>query len=141
MQNRIGFTSIVGAFGMLLMLNTQAVSQTAASSPFDGTYILVSTTTLTRTTVARSGDMSTCPEMTPGPLNISQGQISYATSTGRQLAGAVTAQGLFEIRVMEPGGSRPLEMNVNGAVDGTGVVRARQEGNSCSYDLVWQKRT
>jgi len=76
-----------------------------------------------------------------GMLNISQGQVSYVTPSGRQLAGAVTAQGIFEIRVMEPGGSRPLEMDVNGVVDGAGMVRARQRGNSCSYDLVWQKRT
>ena len=85
--------------------------------------------------------MGTCPEMQPGALSISQGQVLYATPTGRQLTGAVTAQGIFEIRVAEPGGSRPLEMDVNGVIDGTGVVRARQRGNSCSYDLVWQKRT
>jgi hypothetical protein len=37
-------------------------------------------------------------------------------------------------------GSRPVEVNLNGSVDATGTVHARQIGNSCSYDYVWQKR-
>jgi hypothetical protein len=141
MPCRTEVTSIIGSFAMLIAANTQAVSQTSGASPFDGAYTLVSSTSLVQTSVTRSGDMGTCPEMKPGMLNISEGQVSYVTPSGRQLAGAVTAQGIFEIRVMEPGGSRPLEMDVNGVVDGSGVVRARQRGNSCSYDLVWQKRT
>ena len=35
--------------------------------------------------------------------------------------------------------SQPIEMIVNGTIDGAGTARARQLGHSCSYDFVWQK--
>jgi hypothetical protein len=38
------------------------------------------------------------------------------------------------------GAYRPVEINLSGNIDGSGTVRARQIGNSCSYDFVWQKQ-
>ena len=43
------------------------------------------------------------------------------------------------MRVTEARGLQPIEMDVNGLIDAAGTVRARQRGNSCSYDLIWQK--
>ena len=38
------------------------------------------------------------------------------------------------------GGSRPLEMDASGGIDGQGTVHARQRASACSYDFVWQKQ-
>jgi hypothetical protein len=32
-----------------------------------------------------------------------------------------------------------MDLAVRGGIAANGTVRARQEGNSCSYDFVWQK--
>ena len=86
--------------------------------------------------------MAPCPDRTPGPLTIVQGQARYTTETGYELQGAVGPQGHLEMGVMAVGGSRPMEMRTSGAqIDGTGAVRARQLGAACSYDFVWQKQS
>jgi hypothetical protein len=36
-------------------------------------------------------------------------------------------------------GYRPIELSVDGSIDGAGTARARQRSNSCSYNFVWQK--
>jgi len=54
--------------------------------------------------------------------------------------GTVNSRGEILIQVVEARDSRPFEMDVTGIVDGTGTVRARQRGNSCSYDLVWRRQ-
>jgi hypothetical protein len=35
--------------------------------------------------------------------------------------------------------NQPIDLTVNGTVDGTGTARVRQLSHSCSYDFVWQK--
>ena len=129
----------LGVIGFLFTpISTIATAQTAGL--FDGTYALVSSAKLNPTYVSRGGDMGYCPESTPGPLSVSQGRVWYVSSSGRQLIGAVGQQGEFSIRVVEPRDSRPFEMDVNGTIDPTGRAIARQRGNSCSYDLFWQKQ-
>ena len=69
----------------------------------------------------------------------------YTTATGDKLRGTVGPQGQLAMRILTPtnssnAGSRPVEVNLNGSVDANGTVHARQIGNSCSYDYVWQKR-
>ena len=82
--------------------------------------------------------MGQCPDRTPGPLTIAHGQARYTTATGRQLEATVGSQGEFAMRLADPNVS---EMQVSGTIDGTGTVRARQRGNSCSYDFVWQRQS
>jgi hypothetical protein len=40
---------------------------------------------------------------------------------------------------MRRGVTPGIEININGTIDGNGMVRARQMGSYCSYDLIWQK--
>ena len=138
MPSQSSWLTTLGLAGWLAAAATTAAAQ---SGPvFDGTYALVSSAKLAQTYVTRSGQTGFCPESTPGPLNISQGRVWYVSSSGRQLAGTLGQQGQFVIRVVEPRDSRPFEMDVNGTIDPAGRVHARQRGNSCSYDLVWQKQ-
>jgi hypothetical protein len=140
MSSKIGLLSSVGLVCLLVAADTKVAAQPAAS--FDGTYPLVSAVKLNQTYVSRSGQMGYCPESTPSPLSISQGRVWYVSSSGRHLAGTVSPQGQFLIRVSEPRESSrgPFEMDVSGAADGAGTVRARQRGNSCSYDLTWRRQ-
>ncbi len=98
-----------------------------------------------QTYTARSGQLGQCPNRRAGPLRIENGEARYTTSTGNKLRGTVGPQGELAMRILAPpnsGGSyRPVEVNVNGSVDNNGTVHARQMGNSCSYDFVWQKRS
>ena len=76
-----------------------------------------------------NGGMLPCPDRIPGPLTIAQGEARYTTATGDQLEGTVGPQGELEMRVMEVGGSRPMELRTSDAqIDSTGMVRARQVG-------------
>jgi len=140
MLRKVGLLSIVGLAGLLVTADTRVAAQPSAS--FEGTYVLASAVKLNQTYVSRSGQMGYCPESTPSPISISQGRAWYVSSSGRQLAGTVSPQGQILIRVSEPRDSSrgPFEMDVNGVVDGAGTVRARQRGNSCSYDLTWRKQ-
>jgi hypothetical protein len=141
MQRRIGLLWIVGFFGLVAAADAQTPPSTAGAS-FDGTYRFVSSARVNRTYVARSGQTGQCPERRAGPLTIAQGQAKYTSGTGRQLAGTVGPQGELAMRFAAPqgtGGYRPVELTVNGRIDGTGTVRARQSSNSCSYDFVWRK--
>ena len=140
MSRRVGLASIIALAGVLIATETKVAAQPATS--FDGTYPLVSAVKLNQTYMSRSGQMGYCPESTPSPLSISQGRAWYVSSSGRHLAGTVSPQGQILIRVSEPRDSSrgPFEMDVTGVVDGAGTVRARQRGNSCSYDLTWRRQ-
>jgi hypothetical protein len=140
MSGKIGLLSIIGLIGLLVATDTKVAAQPAAS--LDGTYPLVSAVKLNQTYVTRQGQTGFCPESTPSPLSISQGRVWYVSSSGRHLAGTVSPQGQILIRVSEPRDSSrgPFEMDVTGVADGAGTVRARQRGNSCSYDLTWRRQ-
>ena len=88
-----------------------------------------------------NGSTLLCPDRRPGALTIVQGEARYTTATGHQLDGTVGSQGELALRMVGVGGSRPLEMDANGSIDGSGVVHARQRGPACSYDFIWQKQS
>lgn len=86
--------------------------------------------------------MAPCPSRRPGPLHVVGGKAHYTTATGYRLAGMVGPQGELAMRVEATapnGGSRPIEMNLNGNIDAGGTVHARQIGYGCSYDYVWHR--
>jgi hypothetical protein len=141
MRMRIGLLSIVGFFGLIAAVDAQTPPAPTAVAAFDGTYRLVSATKVNQMYTSRKGDMAPCPDRTPGPLTIAQGQGRYTTQTGYELQGPVGPNGELELRVMAVGGSRPMEMRAAAAeIESTGTVRARQIGGACSYDFVWQKQ-
>src|SRR5215212_6954275 len=121
---RMSLLLIAGLFGVL------AAAQ--AASPFDGTYQFYSSTKLNETFVSRGGNMGFCPDRQPGQLIVVDGQARYMTETGRNIEAPVGPNGGFETRSVDADASGLIQ--VTGMVDGNGTVRARQIGNSCSYD-------
>lgn len=138
MGRRIGLLGIVGFLGLVAGAEAQTPSSTAAA-PFDGTYRLVSSAKVNNMFTTKKGLMAQCLDRVPGPLKIVHGRARYTSATGYRLRGTVGPQGQLAMRAAGPGGSRPIEINVNGTIDGSGTVRARQTSNACSYDFVWQK--
>jgi hypothetical protein len=138
MRRRIGLLSIVGFFGLVAAADAQTPSPTAAAL-FDCTYRVVSSAKVNNTYTTKKGQTAQCLDRIPGPLTIVQGQARYTSATGYRLRGMVGPQGELTMRAAGPGISRPIEITVNGRIDGTGTVRARQISNACSYDFVWQK--
>jgi hypothetical protein len=142
MRTQIGLLSVVGFFGLLAAADAQSLSALPAGTAFDGTYRFVSSTKVNAMYTSPNGSMLLCPDRIPGPLTIAQGQARYTTASGNRLEGTVGPQGELEMRVMEVGGSRPMELRTSAEqIDATGTVRARQVGGACSYDFVWQKQT
>ncbi|MGC2204258.1 MAG: hypothetical protein WA633_29460 [Stellaceae bacterium] len=142
MRRQIGLLSIVGFFGLLAAADAQTTSSSTGSAVFDGTYRFVSSAKVNPMYTSNKGNMAPCPDRTPGPLTIVQGQAQYTTETGYQLQGTIGPDGELELRVMAIGGSRPMEIRTSAAqIDGTGTLRARQIGGACSYDFIWQKQS
>jgi hypothetical protein len=141
MRKRVGLLWVVGFFGLVATADAQTPSSTAGG-PFDGNYRFVSSEKVNKTYVTRGGKFGQCPDRVAGPLTIAQGQARYTSATGRHLEGTVGSQGELAMQFAatpDSNGYRPIELSVSGRIDGAGAVRARQKGNSCSYDLVWQK--
>jgi hypothetical protein len=144
MQKSVGWLWVVGFFGLLAAAaNAQTPPPSTAGPTFDGTYALVSSTKVNQAYTTRGGRLFQCPPLSAGPLTVAQGRASYTTATGHQLTGTVGPQGQLAMgSVAAPssgGGYRPVETNVRGSVEANGYARARQMGNSCSYDFLWQK--
>jgi hypothetical protein len=141
MQKHIGSLCAAGFFGFLAVANAQAPPLGAAGTPYDGTYRLVSAATVNATYTTRKGQTAPCPARRAGPLHIVKGQVRYTSATGYRVRGAVGPQGELAMRAEAPSkwGSQPIDISVNGSIDGAGTVRARQLSHSCSYDFVWQK--
>src|SRR5262245_23334835 len=142
MCRQTGLLGVVGFFGLVTAADAQTPSA-AVGTQFDGAYRLVSSARVNKTYVTRgAGRVGQCPDRRAGPLTIVQGQATYISATGRQLAGTVGPQGELSMRyIAAPSGSgyRPIELTVSGNIDSAGTVRARQRSSSCSYDFVWQK--
>jgi hypothetical protein len=119
--------------------DAQTLSALTAGPSFDGTYRAVASAKVNQMYIAEKGNMAVCPDRTPGPLTIVQGQARYTDASGDPVDGIVGPQGELAMRAEEPGGARAMELDVRGSIDGAGTVRARQQGYSCSYDFVWQK--
>lgn len=144
MQKHVLWSWIVGICGFSAAAVAQAPPSSTGAAVSDGSYRIVSSAQVNATYVTRSGRLGQCPSRRPGPLHIANGQARYTTASGDKLRGTVGPQGQLAMRIIAPpnsGGSyRPVEINLNGNIDGGGTVRARQIGNSCSYDFVWQKQ-
>ena len=144
MRRRIGLLWIVAFFGSLAVADAQTPLPSTAGGAFDGTYRFVSSSKVDATYVTRNGRTGPCPERRAGPLHVAKGQARYTTATGYKLRGTVGPQGELEMHIVAPpnpsnAGSAPIDLVVNGTIDGSGTVRARQISHSCSYDFVWQK--
>ena len=139
MRRPIGLLSIVGFFGLLGTADAQTLSVLSARPAFDGTYRPVASAKVNQMYIEQKGNMLPCPERMPGPLTIVQGQARYTDASGDPVDGTVGPQGELAMGVAEPGGARAMELAVRGSIAANGTVHARQEGNSCSYDFVWQK--
>ena len=144
MRTHIGLFGVIGFFGLLAAANAQTQSPSAAGASFDGTYRFVSSAKVNSTYTTRNGQMGFCPDRRPGPLHVAKGSARYTAATGYRLTGTVGPQGELAMRVIAPpnssnAGSRFIDIIVNGTIDGAGAAHARQIGNSCSYDFVWQK--
>jgi len=143
MHKVIGWLWVVGIFCFPAAALAQTLAASTAATAFDGTYALVSSAKVNETYTERSGRLGQCPNRRPGPLHIINDQARYTTATGDKLRGSVGPQGQLAMRIITPpnsaGAYRPVEINLTGGIDGSGTVRARQIGNSCSYDFVWQK--
>jgi hypothetical protein len=141
MPKHIAWGSAAGFFGLLAAANAQAPPPGAAGSSLDGTYRLVSSANVNATYTSRKGQTAPCPPRRAGPFHITNGEARYTTATGLRVRGTVGPQGELAMQAEAPSrwGSNPIDLNVNGAVDGSGTVRVRQLSHSCSYDFVWQK--
>ena len=144
MQKNIGWLWAGGLFGLLAAANAQAEARSSAGAALDGTYRVVSSTSLNATYVDRNGRTGPCPNRKPGPLHIENGRVRYTTASGYKLRGTLGPQGELTMGLVAPpnssnAGSAPLDLNVTGQIDSTGTARVRQSGHSCSYDFVWQK--
>jgi hypothetical protein len=143
MRRQIGLLSIVGFFGFLAAANAQTTSASTAGTAFDGTYHFVSSAKVNPMYTAMNGRMAPCPDRTPGPLNIQNGQARYTAESGHELQGTVGPNGELEMGMIPVtvGGSRPMEMRAAATgIDSAGTVRLRQVGSACAYDFVWQKQ-
>jgi hypothetical protein len=146
MQSKIEWLWALGFFGVLAAANAQAQAPSAAGAAFDGTYRVVSSTSLSATYTDRNGRTGPCPNRRPGPLHIENGRARYTAASGYKLRGTVGPQGELMMGLIAPSnstnaGSQPLNLNVTGQIDSTGTARVRQSGHSCSYDFVWQNAT
>ena len=144
MQRRTGLPWIVGFFGLVAAADAQPPLPSNTTTPFDGTYRFVSSARVNPTYTARNGRMAPCPDRRAGSLHIANGQAHYTSATGYRLNGTVGPGGDLALRVLAPpnssnAGSAPLDLIVNGSIDGAGTARARQSSHSCSYDFVWQR--
>ena len=137
-RKHIGLLPIVAIFGLV----APAAAQTRSSipmTPYDGTYRLVSAAKVNQMYTTKKGLTAQCPDRRPGPLHIEHGRARYTSATGYRLRGQVDPQGQLAMRSSAPGISRPIDINLNGSIDPSGTVRARQISNACNYDFIWQR--
>jgi hypothetical protein len=143
MRMQIGLLSIVGFFGLIAAANAQTTSPSTPVTAFDGTYRFISSAKVNPMYTAQNGRMAPCPDRTPGPLTIQNGQARYTAESGHELLGTVGPNGELEMRMIPVtvGGSRPMEMRAAAAeIDSTGTVHLRQIGSACAHDFIWQKQ-
>ena len=141
MQRHVAWSWATGFFGLLTAANAQTPAPMAAGTPFDGTYRLVSSANVNATYTSRKGQTAPCPARRAGPLHIENGRVRYTTATGIRVRGTVGPQGELALRAAAPSSwaNQPIDLTVNGTIDGSGAARVRQLSHSCSYDFAWQK--
>jgi hypothetical protein len=143
MQRNISWLWAVGFLGLFTAADAQTPPPSAAGTPFDGKYRLVSAARVNATYTTRKGQTGPCPDRRAGSLTIVNGQARYTSATGYRVRGTVGPLGELAMRAVAPSSwaSQPIDLSVNGTVDGAGTARVRQLSHSCSYDFVWQKGT
>jgi len=141
MQKNVAWSCAVGFFGLLAAANAQVPPPSAAVSSFYGTYRPVSSANVNATYTSRKGQTAPCPPRRAGPLHIENGRVRYTTATGIRVRGTVGPQGELALRAAAPSSwsNQPIDLTVNGTVDGSGAALVRQLSHSCSYDFMWQK--
>ena len=137
-RKQAGLLSIAAILGLVASADAQTRSS-IPTTPYDGTYRLVSAAKVNQMYTTKKGLMAQCPDRRPGPLHIAHGRARYTSATGYRLKGGVDQQGQLAMRSSAPGISRPIDINLNGIIDPNGTVRARQISNACNYDFVWQR--
>jgi hypothetical protein len=145
MPKGTGWLPLVGFFGLTAAAGAQAPPSPIASTQFDGTYTLVSSTAGSFSGRAIAG-LGQCPEWRPGPLTVSQGRVQWSTpGTGREWEGTVGSHGELAVRLIAQPASFHAVRNLgieamgSGIIDHDGTVRVHTVGRLCSWDLVWQK--
>jgi hypothetical protein len=137
-QTHIEWLWVVGFIALLGAANAQTPSPSAATTQFDGTYALASSTKVNETYTTPGGRIGECPDGRAGSLTITNGQARL-----QFYEGTVGSQGELAMRrVPEPvkrGGMPGVEGIVTGRIEKDGTVRGRRTTRGCSYDLVWQK--
>jgi hypothetical protein len=116
--------------------------QKAQTSQFDGTYAFVSSMKMNEAYMTmRTEHLLPCPNrQVPSSLIIFNGQARLLA-----FGGTVGPSGELEMRrdpepLGRAAGAFPgIEVIMDGRIDGKGIVRVRQVGNNCGYDLIWQK--
>jgi len=141
MRKDLGWLWAVGFFGFFAVGNAQTPPPSAGGPYYDGTYRPVSSALVNATYTTRKGQTGPCPNRRAGPFHIENGKARYTTASGFRVRGTVGPQGELAMRAEEPSkwGTQPIDISVNGTIDGSGTVRVRQLSHSCSYDFVWQK--
>ncbi len=118
-----------------------------AGTRFDGTYAFVSFTKLSETFFStRSTHVYLCPDRPMSALTVVNGRArsyGYGRWTAAGFNGTVGPRGELAMRLVpQPvNGNLPIEIKVQGKIDGNGTVTARQTGPSCRYDVVWRKQS
>ena len=97
MKTRTGLLSIAGLLGLVVAAE--------ATSPFDGTYQVISATKVNQTHMNKGGDIGYCQDRTPGPFTIADGVARYTTQSGDTLVAQVAPNGEFEMHYVEADGS------------------------------------
>lgn len=119
--------------------NAQTPLPDPAVARFNGVYQFVSAKLVAESTMTVSQRMRSCSQSPiEGPLTIVNGQATYSySSREHHFEGTVGRGG--QLRITR-GGLTPTDFITQGAIDAdSGTIRARQMGNRCTYDLIWQK--
>ena len=136
MSKRIGWPAIGGIFSFFAAAEAQTLALSTATTAFDGSYVLVSSTS--------GAANARCRGATPGPLVTAQGRAEFTNLLGHHshFEGTIGSQGELVMRSTAIGQLKrsSLAWLVSGGIDRDGTVRARLNcWDGCTYDLVWQK--
>ena len=140
MQRNIESLWIAGWFGLAAAAHAQTPLSSIAGTKFDGTYAFVSATKVNETyTTMVTNHILRCPDRRAArPLVIVNSRARL-----HLYEGTVDSKGDLEMRnTPQPikFGTLPgTEVTISGRIDADGMVRARQVGFNCNYDLTWRK--
>jgi hypothetical protein len=133
MTKSIGWLAIGGIFSFFAAAEAQTLALSTATTAFDGTYALVSSTW-------GPSVNARCRGARPGPLVTAQGRAEFTNLiTAGHFEGTIGSQGELVMRSAAISRSSPGETVVIGRIERDGTVGARMTYDECIYDVVWQK--